>query len=368
MKRLILCLCLFWTSAAVAQIPFSLEPETSKSSLSFGFANLDSRDSVKASYSDTYFYEGLTVEPVLQLLLPVTSGAAHGSFFIKKASYETEWGSVKWGRQKQVTMGQGLLMSNYDSGFGGPTTELTPDKMAAIASTTTEWSKVEAMVTARGLLAGRGSLTFSDTPLGTPIAIGLTAVRESSGVAGNFGQSGMAYDIAFPVGGEFLTGYIEYSELAQHGNATGLGVRGDFFGFLFYKAELRELNNGFVPAYFGKTYELTPNALSSDTKNQGGIFALGGTLNDGTKIGVQYERYGELDALTLSSSFTPVAHLQTTINYIRPLPSGSTPVLDLSLHYKPDGPISWYCDYKVSDFGGINNRFYGAGMVYYFPQ
>jgi len=77
--------------------------------------------------------------------------------------------------------------------------------------------------------------------LGAPIILGATAIRDEDGVSTTTPATsglkvGYGADVAIPVAGDFMTGYVEYAMLRDNGVESGkggsVGVKGDF-GDLF---------------------------------------------------------------------------------------------------------------------------------------
>jgi hypothetical protein len=365
-----LILGLLCCSAVYAQVPFL--PESSgiaQSSFSAGAASFGPAEAFHLGGVYPFMWEGASFEPMFQTYFPLANQPVSTYLFFRKASYETDYVTLKWGRQRPVTFGQGLLLYNYDSGSGGVNTNLSTEKMGLLTHSTFANVNVDALVTARSLYAGRLNASFSDViSPDIPLVVGVTAVKDFAAVNG---QSGVGIDLSLPVGGDFLVGFMEYANLANHGNGLGVGARGDLLGLAFYRVELRHITQGFIPGYFGATYERFPTAIFDDSVSSrlGGIITLGMLTEDGSRYGFQYERYGDKDALTLSTVLFPAAHVSTFINYVRPLQPGTSPLVVLAGHYHPEGStIRWYTDVTLSDPGGANNRFYGIGMIYYFPQ
>ncbi|MGE4169476.1 MAG: hypothetical protein AB7F28_02010 [Candidatus Margulisiibacteriota bacterium] len=268
---------------------------------------------------------------------------------------------LKWGRLTNVTYGYGLVMDHYDSGAGG-SGEFTTDKAGVKGYLQLDPIRVDAMVTAKNLKAARLSYLWSDSfLLNWPLAIGTTYVTDdgvsATPVPGNSVTrpqvSALGVDLAFPVGGDFLTFYLEGSQLMDKDNAilgrgASAGMKGDLMSFFEYRAEYRRLGAGFVPGYFGQDYEASSFTFPTDAPQKdinGFLISAGAQVNDIFKVGLGFEGYDDrAPLLTGALGWHSLFNTVGVINYSMPFQAQGNHTLSSTIHYKTGGAF----DYIVS--------------------
>ncbi len=257
----------------------------------------------------------------------------------------------KWGRLKHLTMGQGLLMDNYDSGNFG-TTVMTTEKAGLHAYGTIKKVKLEGLQTGSGIRGGRIAYQALDTSpiFGSPIIVGLTHISDTDGIDEEFlGNTitrpeiqGTAIDISAPVAGDFLTLYTEAAQLDGDDFNTvktggSAGIRGTFFNQLDYRAEYRLLGAGFVPGYFNKGYESTSFDFAdtgTDSVNGFLVSAASSFMNGHFKIGAMYEKYEDKNLTTASLGWKRIGDTVGVINYTVPYQGNDDKTLEMDILYR----------------------------------
>jgi hypothetical protein len=289
--------------------------------------------------------------------------------------YEKKHG-FKWGRLKNLTMGQGLLMDNYDSG-NFESTVMTTEKAGLYAYGTIKKLKLEGLQTGTSIQGGRVSYEVLETSpiFGSPLIVGLTHISDTDGVDNTFAGTtferpeiqGTAIDIALPVAGDFLTLYSEVAQLEGQDMLNGsdfgtpkkgasTGIRGTFFNQLDYRAEYRVLGSGFVPAYFNKTYESTSFAFDDSLNDEaisGFLVAAGSSFMEGHfKIGGMYEKYDNINMATASLGWKRIGDTVGVINYTIPFQGNDQRIMQMDVLYHTKKPWNYVIHVKRNYYEG----------------
>ena len=243
---------------------------------------------------------------------------------------------VKWGYLRNLTLGQGLLMNNYDTSSGLTTSGFSMEHAGAYGYTTIKNLRTDVLWTPAELYAGRLQYRFDKLLFGLPVNLGATYVTDQKGVDRTLDgnsitrpkQDGYAADISIPVGGELFTPYVEYAELVDQGNGASAGFRGNAFGQLGYRLEYRMLGKGFVPGYFDSSYQGTSFSFANaPTEKISGILGAADVsfMKDYAKAGLMYEKYDDRDLLTAAIGWQKIGNTVGVINYRQPfMGSGNT--------------------------------------------
>ena len=313
-----------------ASIQYALDDFEKKGLYSnFGMVFVDGDSFLKAGLSPNLVFGLLDFGVDLNLYIPL--GDYHAtdknldilSIRYLGVNYKDKHG-IKWGHLRNVTLGSGLLMDQYDTGsFGG--SEFSMKKGGVLGFASAFGARADVLVSAREWLrAGRLSYTFKNTPLVLPVRVGGTVVQDIEDIGNsNFNQrpkqTGYSFDVSLPFAGDLLTAYIEYAELIDQGKGASVGVRGLFSEVVGYRAEYRTLGKGFVPGYFGSDYELTPFDFATDapSKSLSGFLAsadlslMGGYM----KLGAMAEFYGDKKLGSAAFGWQQFRNTVGVINY-----------------------------------------------------
>ncbi len=320
------------------EISHSVESFISKGSqFQMGWVRQDNQTYYNAAFSTNFSLMDLQVSSAVNAYFPSSgTGATPVTWTFKKVKYEFEnTAGVQWGWLTDVSLGQGLLMDHYDTGSGGNTAEFTPQKSGVKGYLNLNPVRIDGLYTARELYGAHvGYTLFQDSfILGSPVVVGGTYINDRKGVKGGLAQSGYAADIALPIGGDFLTAFIESAWLENHGNGQSTGIRGDFFGMFSYRGEYRLLGPGFVPGYFGRVYEQGAPTFPTSTDTSGGAFvSVGSSWFDGyIQTDFQYEQYRSDTLLTGAAGWKPIFGVAGVVHYTQPFKGNISPVLDAEL-------------------------------------
>jgi hypothetical protein len=278
-------------------------------------------------------------------------------FVLRRVAYDhNKQHGFEWGRLRNITLGYGLLVDDYDSGSAG-TSEFTTKKAGFLGYTTHHPLRADVMYTATDVKALRLSYSFDNSPiLGSPIVIGSTYISDSDGVNENYldksisrpAVNGLAFDAALPIAGDFLTFYTEYAQLMDpdntpSGRGGSAGLRGSFFDQTNYRLEYRRLGSSFAPGYFNGTYEGTNfDASELPSKPINGYLASLSTelLNGNYRGGVVFESYEDRNPiLTAAIGWSALGNTVGVINYRVPFDGKSNKVVNADILYKTG---SWY--------------------------
>jgi hypothetical protein len=349
---------------AQAGISYKLEDFESKGLNSgLGMINVDGNTFLKTSISPDLNLGPVGLGVDFNLYLPMNSTGTYPSelnfLTLRHVSYDHEKKfGIKWGRLQSVTFGYGLLMDDFDTGNWG-TTEFTNEKAGVLGYATIDPVRVDAMWTAKNVMAGRASYEFKDTfMLGSPIVIGGTYVTDENGVDNDINgniiqrnsQNGYGVDIGVPLGGEFFTLYTEYAQLIEQGKGASVGFRGTFFNQLDYRAEYRSLGARFVPGYFNNTYEATSYDFSTDSiteKVNGFLVSAASTFMDGAfKGGLIYEKYNDINLLTAAVGWRRFQNTVGVINYTVPFQGKSNAIAEADILYYTGGWLDYVAHIK----------------------
>ena len=267
-------------------------------------------------------------------------------FVLRHVSYdhEDQYG-FRWGRLQRVTLGNGLLVDDFDSGSGG-SSEFSYDKTGVLGYMTAYDVKVTAMATAQEVQALR--LERPVFHLGdVPVIVGGTYITDADGIDDDSSgeliqrdeQEGYEVDVAYPIGGNLVTLYSEYAELVDQGKGASLGATGSVLDRVRYRAEYRVLGAGFVPSYYNSTYQATSFDFSQDSltgKVSGFLVNADTSVMDGyIRLGAQYEHYDEIQLLSTALGWKKIGPTVGVLNLTKPFNSGDdrlVAVLDLYIH------------------------------------
>ena len=262
----------------------------------------------------------------------------------------------KYGRLNNVTLGYGLLMDGYDTGYGG-SSEFTNNKAGFYGYATISNFKSYALWTASNVKGGRLTYTLPAFPIKQlPIIFGATYLTDSDGINETYSekrvsrkeQSAYGVDIGVPIFGELLTSYIEYTQLENHGRGASIGFKGSLIGQVNYRAEYRKLGTDFVPGYFSNAYEATSFDFETDAldKAVSGFLVAADTsfMQDHYKAGLMYEKYDDRDLLTAAVGWRQTSNTVGVINYTVPFQGKDNATSQADILYITGKPI----DYVIS--------------------
>ncbi len=326
------------TTHAVAGIHYELE-DFEKPNLSGGLSliNVDGDTLLKVGLSPDLKLGPIDLGLDINFYSPSDKASDHHLQWVSLRhvgyNYHDKHGFT-WGRLRDLTLGYGLLMDDFDTGSGG-SSEFVTKKAGFRGFTTLFNTRVDAVWTGENVKAGRVAHTvLQHTPIfGSPLVIGATYVTDSDGVhetlAGTNNdpinrakQDGYAADVALPIAGKLFTVYTEYAKLVNHGQGMSAGAKGTIFGQINYRAEVRTLGEDFVPGYYNRTYQATSFDFSTDApqKQLTGFLASTSTsfMNDYFKIGAMYEHYDNINLATAGLGWKKVGNTVGVINYTIP--------------------------------------------------
>lgn len=319
------------TQVVAKPIPYTVEEFiTRKTGFGLGYIQKDGANFFKTNLSSDFKVWGLSVGFDVNAYFPNQAAKqTEVNFVFNKLGYEyKDVFGAEWGRLTHVTLGQGLLVNDYDSGSGGNSTEFSPQRAGIKGYAKFNALKVEGFTTARSLYGVRASYKLDTATLPLPLTVGGTYAKDANGFYGAPAQSGYAIDVASPMGGDLFVPYVEYAKLENYGSGAGVGIRGDFLGTLSYRAEYRKLAANFVPGYFGSTYEQAPTTLSGQTAKDGFLAMLGTTwLDNYVQTEVQLESYGQDSLLTGAIGWKPILGVACVAHYTQPFKGNTAPVM-----------------------------------------
>ena len=352
-------------STLTAQVPYRLEDFEPKGTVGgLGYTNINGNPYARAALNPELNWGPFSTGFDLNYYIPMNGNASSfANVVFRHAAFDwEEQHGIKWGRLTGVTFGQGLLMDNYDTGGGG-SAEFTPEKTGVLGYTTWKPVQLKAMRTAQGLYAGRITFQHDDSfILGAPIVFGATYVNDE--VRNSQIKYGYSGDVSVPIGGEFFTLYTEYARLSNEGDGIGSGFRGDFLGMFNYRLEYRDFQSNFIPSLYSSVYEAASSIKSNKTGSRlsGILGSAGASFFDGYfKTGLKYEKYGDVDLLTASAGWKPIANTVGVINYIKPF-KGVTSELDVDILMSTQGGLEYVLSYKKSDGGPMANESYNIAF------
>lgn len=333
--------------------------ETHKGSLDVGTVQIDGQNYFKLGTSPDFTFGPLEVGFDLNLYLGESVPSALQSVVLRRVAYDhNNMAGFEWGKLRHITYGQGLLVDNYDSGSFGAT-ELNNDQVGIKGYLDINHVRLDAFNTASQVFAGRLSYTFEDSFIfGSPLVLGGTYAKDRNGIhkafAGNevnrAPAEGWAADISLPIGGQFFTPYVEYSELTKglEGKGQAAGIKGDFT-IATYKLEYRNLQAGFLPGYFNETYEATSldSAQVPQEDISGFLGAFSASLNDYIKAGIVYENYAHrAPILTGALGWHQLGNITGVVNYSRSFTGDNNAVLNSNILYTTDSGLDYVIHFK----------------------
>ena len=324
---------LLCTVASLHAVEYDLEDfMEGNTSMDVGYVNIDSESFFKLGLQPNLSFKALELGLNLNIYLPLGDQSAPDLSYwlaIRRAgiNFDDKYG-LEFGRLKNVTLGQGLLVDGFDSGSGG-STEFNQDKAGAKGFITVFDTKITAMYTLENVQALRIERPAVEIA-STPVIVGATFAEDTDGVDDDSSgtqvsrdkQSGYAADISYPIGGEILTLFAEYSELTDQGSGAAAGMRGSLFELVTYKAEVRQLGTGFVPGYFNSTYQQTSFDFESDAlteKTTGFLVNVGTSLmEDYIKASAQYELYDDINVGSVAIGWRQIGPVTGVVNMVKP--------------------------------------------------
>ena len=252
-------------------------------SYTLGFNTIDSENYVAVGYAPNLKFKGIDIGLNLNATTPLGDYSTRSeslqllTFRHIGYTHKDQWGA-RWGRLKNVTLGYGLLMNQYDSGSGGSSV-LSNQKAGFMGFSTMGNSRVDVVYTANNMRAGRVSYRFK------PLLIGATVVHDLDGVDETINkkysirrpsQMGYSFDVGVPLS-KALVVYSEFATLEKSGKEYGrqgkggsglsVGAKGRV-AILDYVAEFRQFNHEFTPGYFNSSYEATSYNFANDPLNE----------------------------------------------------------------------------------------------------
>ena len=331
--------------SATSSIPYSVEEFLNRGTrFGVGYLQKDGKNFYKAALSNDFKAAGFTVGMDANLYLPSDSnnGSAESTFTVRKLGYEyKDVFGAEWGRLTHLTLGQGLLVNDYDSGSGGNSYELTPQRAGLKGFVNVSNFKLEGFTTARSLFGGRASYRLDKAAIGLPLEVGGTYAKDPNGGFQNAGQAGYAFDLSSPIGSDFFVPYVEYAKLEKHGQGFGTGVRGGFLSFFNYRVEYRSLSSRFAPGYFNSTYENAPISIETSPSKTGFLGMIGSSWFDNyVQTEVQVESYSNSESLiTGGLGFKPLFGMAAVAHYTQPIQGNTAPMLTAEALLFSVGPM-----------------------------
>lgn len=358
------------------------EDEGTKSNI--GFVNVDGKTYLKASISPDFPVGPLQLGIDLNLYAALESGADYPSelsfISLRYVGYDYHnKAGFKWGQLTNLTMGQGLLMDNYDTAAAGSSVFNT-EKAGLWGYGTVKNVKLQGLYTYGNVRGGRIEYTLPKyTLLGAPIVLGGTFVEDSDGIDETVNGvdvtraqvQGYSGDVALPFGGEFFTTFVEYAVLKDveadiDGSGVFVGAKGtfSFLNNLTYKAGYTVLGENFVPGYFNGTYEATSFDIATDAPDKQISGFLAGADIDLAggyfKAGGQIEKYEDQDALvTAAFGWKRFQNTVGVINYTRPFGGEDNAIAKMSILYYTGSWMDYVAHVKrVYYTGGQFNEYW----------
>ena len=314
-----------------------------------GYVNIDSNSYLKAAVNPDFPTGPFSVGLALNLYIPLGDyGQPESTDWIALRylgyDYNNKYGFT-YGQLSRVTLGQGLLVDNFNSGSGG-NIEYTTKKAGILGYITVLDTKITAMRTAEEVQAFRVERPIT-TISGIPLTMGVTYAEDVDGINDSSigsqvtrpSQVGYAADLSYPIGGPFFTLYAEGASLEDHGQGYGLGARGEFIDMIDYKAELRHLEKDFVPGYFNAAYQATSFTFSTDALQDDLtgflINVSSGFMTNIVKAGLQYELYDDVNVLSAGVGWKRLRKVAGVINFSKPFNTADNRGVAIAdLHYE----------------------------------
>ncbi|MBH37856.1 hypothetical protein CL658_02365 [bacterium] len=335
MKRFILgLLCILLSTTVEAVIEYQLSDFMKEETTGgFGYVSIDDKPYFKTTVNPNFSIKGLQVGLGVTLYIPVAgddwpTSADWLTIRYLGYDYQKKHG-FKYGRLSKLTLGQGLLVDNFDTGSGG-TSEFNNNKTGILGYVSVLKAKLTGLYTTQKVIGARAEIPVVELAE-TPVIIGATYMKDEDGIQddGSSGtvinrpeQDGYAADISYPIGGEFFILYSEYAELIDQGKGISSGARGTFFSVIDYKAEYRILGTGFVPGYFNNTYQATGFNFSSGALQEqvSGVLvnASSNIMGEYAKAGLQYELYDDVNVLSAALGWRQIGPVTGVLNYTKP--------------------------------------------------
>ena len=342
---------LLFSSFTHAKVEFELQDflEQEGSNLQMGYVNIDSNSYLKAAINPDFPLGPLSIGLALNLYLPLGDyGQPKSTDWIALRylgyDYQKKYG-FKYGQLRRITLGQGLLVENFNSGSGG-NIEFTTKKAGILGYITVLDTKITAMRTAEEVQALRVQRPVMELS-GVPVIVGATYAEDVDGIDDDStgkqinrnSQVGYAADISYPIGGPFFTLYAEGAHLEDQATGYGFGAKGSVLQALDYKAEIRHLEKGFAPGYFNSTYQATGFNFSTDALQEdltGFLVNVGSDfMKDAFKAGMQYELYDDVNVLSAGIGWRRIQRIAGVINFSKPFNSADDRgVAIANLHYQ----------------------------------
>ena len=365
MRLKVLCSCIFATlliSHVSASIHYELE-DFEKHSLQGGFSiiNVDGDTLLKVGLSPDLKLGPIDIGLDINYYSPSDKASDHNLQWLNLRrvgyNYKDRHG-FEWGRLRNLTLGYGLLMDDFDTSSGG-NSEFVTKKAGFHGYATLYRTRVDAVWTGQNIKAGRVAYTLFDSTFffGSPLKIGATYVTDEDGIDDDiFGkdtisrpeQDGYAADVALPVAGEILAFYTEYAKLTNHGEGISVGAKGSLWKQLNYRGEIRRISSDFAPGYFNRTYQATSFDFETDASKEAvtGFLASISTnfLDDYLKAGAMYEQYGDVKLGTAAIGWKRIGNTVGVINYTVPFEGSEHAIGQADILYLTGRP--W--DYLVT--------------------
>lgn len=249
-----------------------------------------------------------------------------GDDYISKIWY-ARWGLkgdplyARVGGLTDATLGHGLIMGRYSNRLSYPDTR----KVGAELSVDGGWAGAEGMLSdlrRADVFGGRffvRPLRSSEAPLIKNMALGVTGVTDQNPDEdkGTTGDEVSVYgaDVEVPLASMDIFSAKLYGDAAvmklgrryraagakDNGRGFAGGVAGSLVKFVTYKAELRSLDNNFVPTYFNSYYDVDrstngvnkADAISRESRpvRRGPMAELGADILGKLRVGATYEDY-----------------------------------------------------------------------------
>ncbi|MFC1754200.1 hypothetical protein ACFL96_12565 [Thermoproteota archaeon] len=349
-----------------------------------GYFRADGNTFLKGTLSPNLLFDPIEVGLDINIYLPLNENTWYPEDFeiisLRKVAYENDVFGFEFGHLRGVTLGYGLLMSNYDTGMAGTVAYRTSKGGFLGHAYIHERVRIESLYTAGKVLGARASYTHPESPfLNSPIVFGVTYVNDPDGINQNLAgqvvtrsaQQGYCIDVGLPIAGDFLTVYAEAAKLIDHGKGMSAGIKGNlFFMNILYRAEYRKFDADFIPSYFGPSYEATAFDFSTDApiESSGGFLVSAESTfwNDQIKGGIILENYGNEDPMmTVSVGWKQFWNTIGVVNYIVPFNGGDHAVGTLDMIYRTGQIFDYVLHAKRIYYGDnlfVDSYWIGAQM------
>lgn len=331
---------------------------------SFGFLNSNGTGAPVFSWNPDFHNFGVGVG--LSVNIPITpQGQPIGvdNVVVRYAEYSgSKWG-LRYGILNNVTLANGLLVSNYSTSTKGGIIQ-TDGQTGVRAYYNWDYAAVECFGTWTGVYGVR--LTENVLPfltLGQYMAGDTDGIKQvkPDGTTKQFpSQSGWGLDASVPLfPGASL--FAEYAKLNNYGGGFTGGLNAGYsflIGKIGLKAERRILDYNFVPGYYNDEYEVNPIDIVSyeatSTNKNGYALSVYGDILSRAKFIAILEQYNDSNASLRAEAladltdayFLGVSYVQPNFRDFRTLDASDGAIITTKLGYKINPFTQVIANYK----------------------